>query len=71
MAVLLAGVTLIVYFWDTHRIGAALGVTLVFVADRGRGGLGGARSGCTKSRGCSMRRALNSRRDVTVLRGEP
>jgi len=30
LAVLLAGVTLIVYFWDTHRIGAAVGVTTVF-----------------------------------------
>jgi uncharacterized membrane protein YqjE len=30
LAVLLAGVTLIVYFWDTHRIGAAVGVTIVF-----------------------------------------
>jgi uncharacterized membrane protein YqjE len=31
LAVLLAGVTLIIYFWDTHRMGAAVGVTLVFV----------------------------------------
>jgi uncharacterized membrane protein YqjE len=28
---LLAGVTLIVYFWDTHRLGASVGVTLVFL----------------------------------------
>jgi uncharacterized membrane protein YqjE len=32
MGLLLAGVTLIVYFWDTHRMGAALAVTLVFLA---------------------------------------
>ena len=30
LAVLLAGVTLVIYFWDTHRIGAAVGVTIVF-----------------------------------------
>jgi uncharacterized membrane protein YqjE len=32
MGLLLAGVTLIVYFWDTHRTGAALAVTFVFLA---------------------------------------
>jgi len=32
MGLLLAGVTLIVYFWDTHRIGAAMAVTFVFLA---------------------------------------
>jgi len=32
MGLLLAGVTLIVYFWDTHRMGAAMAVTLVFLA---------------------------------------
>ena len=32
MGLLLAGVTLIVYFWDTHRIGAALAVTFAFLA---------------------------------------
>jgi uncharacterized membrane protein YqjE len=30
LALLLAGVTLIVWFWDTHRMGAAIGVTLAF-----------------------------------------
>jgi uncharacterized membrane protein YqjE len=31
LGALLAGVTLIVYFWDTHRLGASIGVTLVFL----------------------------------------
>jgi uncharacterized membrane protein YqjE len=32
MGLLLAGVTLIIYFWDTHRMGAAIAVTFVFLA---------------------------------------
>lgn len=31
LGALLAGVTLIIYFWDTHRLGASVGVTLVFL----------------------------------------
>jgi uncharacterized membrane protein YqjE len=31
LGALLAGITLIVYFWDTHRLGASIGVTLVFL----------------------------------------
>lgn len=31
LALLLAGVTVIVYFWETHRIAAALGVTGAFL----------------------------------------
>ena len=31
LGLLLAGVTLIVFFWDTHRLGASVGVTLVFL----------------------------------------
>ena len=31
-AVLLAGVTVIIAFWDTYRMAAAVGVTAVFVA---------------------------------------
>lgn len=31
IGLLLAGVTLIVYFWDTHRLIAAVGVTAAFV----------------------------------------
>jgi uncharacterized membrane protein YqjE len=32
LALLLAGVTLIIWFWDTYRMGAAVGVTLLFAA---------------------------------------
>jgi uncharacterized membrane protein YqjE len=32
MGLLLAGVTVIIHFWDTHRMGAALAVTFVFLA---------------------------------------
>ena len=31
LGLLLAGVTLIVYFWDTHRMVAAVGVTVAFL----------------------------------------
>lgn len=31
LATLLAGITLIIYFWDTHRIAASVGVTVVFL----------------------------------------
>jgi uncharacterized membrane protein YqjE len=30
LTLLLAGITLIVWYWDTHRMGAAIGVTLAF-----------------------------------------
>lgn len=31
LGVLLAGFTVVIYFWDTHRIAAAVGVTAVFL----------------------------------------
>ena len=31
LGALLVGITLILYFWDTHRLGAAVGVTLAFL----------------------------------------
>ena len=31
LGLLLAGVTLIIVYWDTHRIGAAIGVTVAFM----------------------------------------
>lgn len=31
LGALLIGITLILYFWDTHRLGAAVGVTLAFL----------------------------------------
>lgn len=32
LGALLAGITLIIVFWDTHRVAAAVGVTAVFLA---------------------------------------
>jgi len=31
LSLLLAGVTLIIFYWDTHRMGAAIGVTAAFM----------------------------------------
>ncbi len=31
LGAVLAGVTLVIYFWDTHRMGAAVSVTAVFL----------------------------------------
>ncbi len=39
LGVLLAGITVIIYFWDTHRIGASVGVTLVFLVGAAFAGL--------------------------------
>lgn len=38
LGALLAGITLIIYFWDTHRLGAAVGVTLAFLVVAAVGG---------------------------------
>jgi uncharacterized membrane protein YqjE len=70
LAALLAGITLIVYFWDTHRIGAALGVTLVFA-------LGAAAAAwMARERMQEKPRLLDATRteltrDVSILRSEP
>jgi len=70
LAALLAGITLIVYFWDTHRIGAALGVTLVFA-------LGAAAAAwMARERMQEKPRLLDATRtelarDVSMLRSEP
>jgi uncharacterized membrane protein YqjE len=39
LGLLLAGITVIVYFWETHRIGASVGVTLVFLLGAAFAGL--------------------------------
>ena len=31
LGLLLAGITLIIYYWDTHRVTAAVGVTIAFM----------------------------------------
>jgi uncharacterized membrane protein YqjE len=38
LGALLVGITLILYFWDTHRLGAAVGVTLAFLLMAGVAG---------------------------------
>ena len=55
MGLLLAGVSLIVYFWDTHRMGAAMAVTFAFLAVAAVASLGGARQ--------AAREAAAARRD--------
>jgi uncharacterized membrane protein YqjE len=69
LGALLAGVTLIVYFWDTHRLGASVGVTLVFLI------LAAVAGWIARERMHEKPRVLDAtrtelRRDVTVLRSE-
>ena len=70
LSLLLAGVTLIVYYWDTHRMVAAVGVTAAFVA------LSAVAAWIARARLHEKPRLLDAsrtelRRDVTALRGEP
>ena len=69
LGALLAGVTLIVFFWDTHRLGASVGVTLVFLLVAAVAGW------IARERLHEKPRVLDAtrtelRRDVTVLRSE-
>lgn len=69
LGALLAGVTLIVFFWDTHRLGASIGVTLVFLIVAAVAGW------IARERLHEKPRVLDAtrtelRRDVTVLRSE-
>jgi len=70
LALLLAGITVIVYFWDTHRMAAAIGVTLVFVV------IAAVAAWVSRQRLQEKSRLLDATRtelarDVTMLRGEP
>jgi uncharacterized membrane protein YqjE len=70
LALLLAGVTVIIWFWDTHRMGAAVGVTLLFVA------VAAVATAVVRGRLHDKPRLLDAtrselRRDVVALRGEP
>jgi len=69
LALLLAGISVIVWFWDTHRMGAAVAVTLVFVA------LAAAAAWTVRARLHEKPRLLDAtrtelRRDVVALRRE-
>jgi len=66
---LLAGVTLIVYFWDTHRLGASVGVTLVFLLVAAVAGWIARERLHEKPRVLDATRTELTR-DVTVLRSE-
>lgn len=70
LALLLAGTTVIVYCWDTHRMAAAIGVTLVFVV------IAAVAAWISRQRLLEKSRLLDATRtelarDVTMLRGEP
>lgn len=70
LGLLLAGITVVIYFWDTHRIAAAVSVTAVFLI-------------VSVIAGLTFRRHLNQKprlldatrtelhHDVTALRREP
>lgn len=69
LALLLAGITVIVYYWDTHRMGAAVGVTLVFVV------IAAVAAWVSRQRLQEKARLLDATRtelarDVTMLRGD-
>lgn len=69
LGALLAGITLIIYFWDTHRLGAAVGVTLAFLVVAAVGGW------ISRERLREKPRLLDAtrselRQDVEVLRRE-
>lgn len=69
LALLLAGVTVIVYFWETHRIAAALGVTGAFLL------LAAVAAALARARLHEKPRLLDATRtelmrDVSALRGD-
>lgn len=70
LALLLAGITVIVYCWDTHRMAAAVGVTLAFVV------IAAVAAWVSRQRLQEKPRLLDATRtelarDVTMLKGEP
>ena len=69
LSLLLAGITLIVYYWDTHRMGAAIGVTAAFLV------LSAVAAWIARARLHEKPRLLDAsrtelRRDVAALRDE-
>jgi len=70
LGVLLAGLTVVIYFWDTHRMAAAVGVTVVFLLAAVLAGL------VFRTRLHEKPRLLDAtrtelQRDVVALRGDP
>jgi uncharacterized membrane protein YqjE len=70
LGLLLAGITVVIYFWDTHRMAAALGVTATFLVFAAIGGLAFRRLRHEKPRLLDATRT-ELRRDVTALQREP
>jgi len=70
LGLLLAGITVVIYFWDTHRMAAALGVTATFLVLAAIGGLAFRRLRHEKPRLLDATRT-ELRRDVTALQREP
>jgi uncharacterized membrane protein YqjE len=69
-SLLLAGITLVIYYWDTHRMAAAAGVTAGFVVLSVVAGLAARTRLHEKSRLLDASRT-ELQRDVAALRGEP
>lgn len=70
LGLLLAGITVVIYFWDTHRMGAAVGVTAVFLLLAVGAGLAFRTQLQQKPRLLDATRA-ELRQDVAALRREP
>lgn len=70
LGLLLAGITVVIYFWDTHRMAAALGVTAMFLVLAAIAGLSFRRQLQQKPRLLDATRA-ELRHDVAALRNEP
>jgi uncharacterized membrane protein YqjE len=70
LGVLLAGLTVVIYFWDTHRMAAAVGVTAIFLLAALLAGLVFRKRLHEKPRLLDATRT-ELRRDVTALQREP
>ncbi|HQR49192.1 MAG TPA: phage holin family protein [Steroidobacteraceae bacterium] len=70
LAALLAGVTAIIYFWDTHRMAASVGVTGVFLL-MALGAAGIARARLREKPGLLSATRSELARDVAALREQP
>jgi uncharacterized membrane protein YqjE len=69
LGLLLAGITLIIYYWDTHRIAAAVGVTAAFIVISAVA-TWMARALLHEKPGLLAATRTELRRDVAALRGD-
>jgi uncharacterized membrane protein YqjE len=69
LAALLAGLTVVIYFWDTHRLGACIAVTLAFLCAGVLAGLRFRKRLREKPRLLDASRS-ELRRDVRMLGGD-